>query len=178
MRGQRPPRRASCSDRAEPPPRSSRELLEDQRGASVDVARAERQHTVTGPRTAREETGAVLDRRRPPQLHAGPGLGEGVDDQFPGHALDGLLARAIDVRYGNDVRRRERDAKLVREVARARVQVRLEEDEEAAPVARRRDVGCELPRMVRVAVDHVDAACPTARLEPADGTAKLADRTE
>src|SRR2546423_4996201 len=178
MRGQRLPRRASCSDRAEPPARSSRELLQDQRGASVDVARAERQHTVAGACTAREETDAVLDRRRPPQLHTRPGLGEGVDDQFPGHALDGLLACGIDVRYGNNVRRRQREAELAREVERARVQVRLEENEDAALVARRRDVGCELPRMMRVAVDHVDAACPTARLEPAGGTAKLAECTE
>src|SRR6266566_8767743 len=170
MRGLRRPRRASCSDRAEPPARSSSERLEDQRGGPVDVAGTERQHTVAGARPAREETSAILDRRRPPQLHAGARLGQSIDDQFPGHALDGLLARSIDVGYRNDVRRRKRDAELTREVTRARVEVGLEEDEDAASVAGRRDVSGELPGMVRVAVDDVHAAGLTARLEPAGRT--------
>ena len=58
---------------------------------------------------------------------------------------------------------------LVREVTRARVQVRLEEDEHAAAghLARRRDRRCNLRRVMRVVVVDEDAAGLTAQLEPA-----------
>src|SRR5256886_12917238 len=164
---------ALCSGLAELPALPSSERLEDQGGRPVDVARAERQDTVAGPRPAREEANALFDRRRPTELHAGTGLGQGVDDQLACHTLDRLLACAIDVRNGNDVRRRKRSGELPREVACARVEVGLEESEDAAAVAGCGDVGRELPRMVRIAVDDVDAADLSAQLEPAGRPPKL-----
>src|SRR5439155_12901057 len=55
------------------------------------------------------------------------------------------------------------------------VEGRREEDEDAPPVAGRRDVGGEISWMVRVDVDAVHAAGLTARLEPAARAAKLTE---
>src|SRR5439155_15926982 len=77
----------------------------------------------------------------------------------------------------DDVSRRECRAELVCEVPRARVEVRLEENEDPAIVPNGSDVGGELSRMVRVAVDDLDAARLSARLEPTGRTAELTEHT-
>ena len=79
-----------------------------------------------------------------------------VRDQFRGDPFDGLLARRVDRRDERHVRHQQRLTELDGEVARARVEVRLEERHDAATripapggVQRRPDLG----RMVRVVID-------------------------
>src|SRR4051794_26855309 len=62
------------------------------------------------------------------------------------------------------------------EVDGARVEMRLEEREHATAVPHGSDVGGELRRMVRVAVEHGDTACFASPLEPAACPLELHDR--
>ena len=85
------------------------------------------------------------------------------------HAGDRLLARRIDLGEKHGVGRCERRAEFAREIARARIEMRLERGDE--PAARKRDArGGErrgdLGRMVRVVVDHRHAARFAESLEP------------
>ena len=63
---------------------------------------------------------------------AGAGLGDRVHDQLSGYVLDRLLPRRIDLRDRDGIRLGERRAELLRQMPRPRVQVRLEQDEDAA----------------------------------------------
>ena len=65
---------------------------------------------------------------------------------------------------------------LAEQIARARVAVRLEEHDQAAAeaLARRRQGGADLGRMVTVVADHHDAAGFAAHLEAAVDAAELA----
>ena len=71
--------------------------------------------------------------------------------------------------------RAERRAELLEQVARPRVTVRLEHDDDAAiePGARRGDDGGDFRRVMAVVVDHHDAADFAAQLEPPLGATEL-----
>src|SRR5438046_9695973 len=60
-------------------------------------------------------------------------------------------------------------------MTRARVEVRLEEDEQPAAVARGSERGRDLRRMVCVVVVHLDTAGLTAALEPATRAGELGE---
>src|SRR5665811_2620350 len=101
--------------------------------------------------------------------HAGPDLRELVDDQAAAHARQRRFARRVDVGDADGIRCRKGDGKLVREMERARIEVRLEEREDATPrrsdgAANCGEVRGELCWMVRVAVEHRDAARLTLAL--------------
>src|SRR6185437_14919372 len=64
----------------------------------------------------------------------------------------------------------------VREMERARIEVRLEEREKPTAVADRREVGGKLRRMVGVAVEHGHTSRLASLLEPPPGSTKLTQR--
>src|SRR5439155_23234902 len=112
-----------------PPPR---QRLEDEWTRALDVACADREDQVAGTRSPGKEASTLLDGRRPGHVRPGPELGERVDDELPAHTLDRLLPRRVDVRDCDRVGGCERLREVAREVLRARVEVRLEEREQAA----------------------------------------------
>ena len=93
----------------------------------------------------------------------------------PDHARDRLLACRVDLGHADRVRRRERPPELVREVGGARVEVRLKEREHASLATDGGEVGRELGRMVRVAVEHGDAGRVAPALEPPSGAREVDD---
>src|SRR5207245_6637780 len=117
---------------------SSIERLQQQRGRAIDVTGAERQQAVAGTRSRSQVANAVLDERRPRNRHSGTHLREGIDDELAGDALDRFLPCRVDVCDSNCVCCRERDGELTGEMARSRVQMRLEEHEDAATVLTQR----------------------------------------
>ncbi len=118
---------------------------------------------------------ALLDRGRPADDHAGALFGERVDDQLSAHACDRLLAGPVDLRHRDDVRSGKRGPELTREMPRARVQVRLEEHEHTAVVANCGDRRLDLGGMVRVVVEHRDAAGLATSFEPATRACELGE---
>src|SRR5204862_3443784 len=91
------------------------------------------------------------------------------------HPGERLFAGRIDLRHADRVGHGERLREAVGEMQRARVEVRLEERQEPSLAASRGEVGGELRRVVRVAVEDDDAARLALRLEPAARPAKLDD---
>ena len=131
------------------------------------------QDGVPRPGPAGHEARGVLQRRRPAEGHAGTDSRELVDDQPSGHAGHGLLASRVDLGHTHGIRAGERLGEAVREVERPRVEMRLEERQQPPTVSNSGEVGCELGRVVRVAVDDGDAAGLALRFQPAAGTAEL-----
>src|SRR5688500_11189619 len=89
-----------------------------------DVARADRQHDITGPYAGGKRLGEATTLSAPGDLPARPAHGR--IDEIGRDPVDGLLARGIDLGEIDRIRLRERIAELRREVSRARVEVRLE----------------------------------------------------
>ena len=118
---------------------------------------------------------AVLERRRPADPHSRPRDRELVDDQPPAHARHRSLARGIDLGHARGVRAGERLREAVRQVTRSRVEMRLEERDDAPAVSHGGDVGRELGGMVRVAVEDAHAARLAPRLEAPPGAGELDD---
>src|SRR5439155_8973959 len=88
----------------------------------------------------------------------------------------GLLARGVDLRDRDRVGCRERAGDRRGEVARPRVEVRLEEHEQPAAVrfrACRRERRGDLAGVMAVVVEEADAVRLPARLEPPARTAEL-----
>ena len=133
--------------------------------------------TVAGPRAAREIRGAVLDRRRPPDRHPGPQLGQRVDDELAGHALR-PAPRARRRRRSRRRRPRRRAPRRARArgvacasrgaagTATSTPSVRSRSGRE-----RRRDLG----RVVRVVVVDRRRRRLAAALEPPRGAAELGE---
>ena len=160
------PRRSARAERRVP-----REIRHKRIHDAVDVPGAEGEDRVAGTRPRGDDPRRILERRRPADAHARTHARELVHDQTAGDARDRLFPRRIDVGHADRVGRGERHGELVREIARARVQMGLEEREHAAAVPHRRDVGGELGGMVRVAVE--DALTPS--LQPAADAGELHD---
>ncbi len=100
----------------------------------------------------------LLDGRRPRGHTAS--IGQRVDDELAGHTRHRFLARGVDIRDRDVVGCRERRAELRRQVARPRVEVRLEEHAEATAgksLSHGGDRRCDLGRVMAVVVDHRDA---------------------
>ena len=95
------------------------------------------------------------------------------------HAFARRLARAVDGRHEEDVRVQEHRPEVRREVLRAGVEMRLEERDDA-PVRVRLAGGRErrgdLRRVVRVVVDHDDAARLAFLLESPDHAREFLER--
>ena len=77
----------------------------------------------------------------------------------PVTSVDGFFAGCVDVRHHQNVRLIKRAAKIFPEVLRARVAVRLEEDQQALVIAAARGVerGANFGGMMAVVVDQGDA---------------------
>src|SRR5439155_14261939 len=100
------------------------------------------------------------------------------DDELPAHARDRLLTGTIDLGHGDDVCRGEHGSELTGEMARAREEMRLEEDEDAAALptlADGRDRGLDLGRMVRIVVEQGDTAHLAALFQTASRTGERGD---
>src|SRR5262249_44119504 len=142
----------------------------------VDVACAEHDQHVPGPRVPLQPLRALLDRRRPPRQHAQ--VAERVDDQLAGDAGHGLLAGRVDVGDGDVVRGRKRAPELPRQVARPRIEVRLEEHSHRCVrplLADRPDRLGDLGRMVAVVVDK-EAIAEVVDFEPARRAGEARER--
>src|SRR5262245_13054521 len=131
-----------------------------------DASRAERQDEIAGARDPLEDGGDLLHVRLTVDASvtaARDPLGErpAVDTG------DRRLARGVDVRHDDGVRVPEGAVELGREGVRARVAVRLEDDDEAPsqPLARGPEGRLDLRRVMAVVVDHEDAAALAADLE-------------
>ena len=103
----------------------------------------------------------------------------GVGDHPRGDSFDRFLARGVDRRDEGEVGLGQRFAELAREVARPRVEVRLEEGHDAPlriAVSRRRERGPDLRRMVRVVVDDERAGVVAEDLEAPVDAEELCQR--
>ena len=113
--------------------------------------------------------------------HGGPvrhehrgAAGYGVADQPAGDARLGILTGGIDVEHQHLVGAAQRGTELRGEDPGPAEQVRLEDRDHPSAgdhVAGGREVSGELGRVVRVAVDHLDAVGLALELHPAAGTA-------
>ena len=137
------------------------------RPRALDVAGADGQDEVARPRPGRDEP-ARRPRRPAPSPARMPGRSASTTS-LPSTPAHRLLARAVDLGHAGRVGRRQRGAELVREVAGAGVEVRLEEHEHAArrALARRGDGRLDLRRMMGVVVDDRDAVLLADELEAA-----------
>ena len=93
-------------------------------------------------------------------------------------AVDRLFARGVDRRDERDVRAAQRVAELRREVARARIEMRLKQRDDAAlriAAARGVERGPDLGRMMRVVVDDQRAVVVAEDLEAAIDAEELGD---
>ena len=70
---------------------------------AVDVARTDRQHEVARTRLSGDAARSLVEPRRPDDRHAGPELGQAVDDELAAHARDRLLPRRVDIGDADDV---------------------------------------------------------------------------
>src|SRR5688572_21087946 len=116
--------------------------------------------------------------RRPADRHPRAGLEGAVDDDLPADARDRLLARGVDLHDHRGVRGRERRSEISSDVNRARVEVRLEEDDETAVGERAGggDRGRELGRVMGVVVDEEHAPGAPVRLQPPTGASEAGER--
>ena len=93
---------------------------------------------------------------------------DGLRQRLARDALDGLLARGIDVRQHQNVGLIERAAEILPEMLRARVAVRLEEHQQAlvTAAARRFERGANFGGMMAVVVDQRDAVDDALDFKP------------
>ena len=171
LRASEMPRRAADPDRRQPP---ERDVLLD-RHASLSRRSGTARSTSPAPTVSATSPGRARAARKAapcstlgvqPTVDPRSHLREGVDDELArsrprpaprGRGRSSVTATTSAVASA----RRE----LTDEVTRARVQVRLEEDEDAAAVANGVDRGRDLGRVVRVVVEHRHAAGLPVRLE-------------
>ena len=115
-----------------------------------------------------EKAHAVLHRGRPADEHPRPPFDKGVHDELPRHPLDRLLPGGIDIGHRDDVGGGQRVRKLAGEMPGAGVEMRLEQDEQAAVLSVTQRVQCrgDLGRMMSVVVVDGHASCIAAMFEP------------
>src|SRR5690606_26381608 len=132
-----------------------------------DVAGAHRNHTIAVPGYPGEVFGQRLFVFHVVHVPVSVTLGQ-FGDEAARDPREGLFACAIDVGQDEHVRIEERPGKLELEVACTGVQVRLADRNDATvreAGAGRRTRGRDLSRMVRVVVEHEDAALLADLLE-------------
>ena len=150
-------RRARLPRRSVTSPRSRRARASSSGPVARDVARADRQHDVARAHARRRARRRARSRAPAPRQRRARARASRRRSSVARHARHRLLARRIDLGEEHGVGARERLAELAREVARARVQVRLERGDDAGgPGTRARaaaSVARDLGRVVRVVVD-------------------------
>ena len=158
------------------------EIRARQRADLVDIARAERDEQVAGPEEiagARSRGGFVSVGVRACTPSALALRADFLEDRLAADARQRLLARGIDVGDEQRVRIDRRRAELLLQQLRARVAMRLEEADDAAPAFRstavRSQRGRDLRRMMAVVVDRPCKRAPwRLHLKTPPGTAEAA----